>query len=331
MIRRTFFLIVLLTGALFLVACGPEPVEMSEAVPTRTPRPTFTPTPFQEAPQPVVEQPATPAPESPGVVAEQPPAAPAEEKPSPTPEEPTPTPEPQTARVVVNSPAVNLRGGPGTQYNLAGTASRGTELEIVGKNPAGDWWQVCCVNGQTVWIANFLVDTVGPVDSVAVASNIPAPPAPAPVAQPQPQPQQPQPAAPTPVPAAAEPTAPPAPSFTIAKGDFIEPRPNSNPYVTFYGWLCKGGFPCSPSVGGYIMVVEGPSGTFQNAFSESTLDGDPGLDSRYWYNVKVEIPNGPPGGYRAYVADPGGNQVSEAWEYTVQGDIRTFLPRWLVP
>ena len=326
MIRRILFLIVLLTGALFLVACGPEPAESSEVLPTRTPRPTFTPTPILESAQPVVEQLATPIPESAAAPAEQPPAA--QEEPTATPELPTATPEPQVAKAVVNSPAVNVRGGPGTQYNLAGTADRGTELEIVGKNPAGDWWQVCCVNGQTVWIAGFLVDTTGPVDSVAVAANIPAPPAPAPVVQPQPQP---QPAAPTPVPAPAEPTAPPAPSFTLAKGDFVEPRPNSNPYVTFYGWLCRGGFPCSPSVGGYIMVVSGPSGTFQGTFSESTLDGDPGLDSRYWYNVKVEIPNGPPGGYSAYVADPRGNQVSEAWEFTVQGDIRTFLPRWVAP
>jgi uncharacterized protein YraI len=330
-IRRTFFLIVLLTGALFLAACGPESVETSEVVPTRTPRPTFTPTPFAEAAQPVVEQqPATPAPESPAVVAEQPPAASVEEEPSPTPEEPTPTPEPQAAKAVVNSPAVNLRGGPGTQYNLAGTTDRGTELEIVGKNPAGDWWQVCCVNGQTVWIANFLVDTTGPVDSVAVASNIPAPPAPAPVAQPQPQPQQPQPAAPTPVPAAAEPTAPPAPSFTVAKGGFVDPRPNSNPIISFFGWICKTQCP-SAAVGGYKMIAEGPAGRFETMFEPSTLVGDPGLPSEFWYNAKLEIANTTPGTYRVWVADPGGNPVSEAWEFTVQNDIRIFLPRWVAP
>lgn len=331
MIRRILFFIILATGVLFLVACGPEPAESDIAMPTRTPRPTFTPTPILEVAPPVAQEPAAPVSESPAVAEEQPPAAPAQEEPTPTPEPATSTPEPQVAKAVVNSPAVNVRSGPGTQYNLAGTAERGAELEIVGKNPAGDWWQVCCVNGQTVWIAGFLVDTTGPVDSVAVAANIPAPPvqAPAPAPQPQPQPQ-PQPAAPTATPAPAQPTEPPAPSFTIAKGGFIDPRPNSNPYISFFGWICKSQCP-SPAVGGYKMIAEGPAGRFEAIFEPTTLVGDPGLGSEFWYNAKLEIASTTPGNYRVWVADMGGNQVSEAWEFTVQGDIRTFLPRWVAP
>jgi hypothetical protein len=230
---------------------------------------------------------------------------------------------------VVTNNAANLRTGPGTNYGLAGTVDRGSQFEIIAKNPAGDWWQICCVNGQNAWVATFLVDTSGPVDGVAVAQNIPAPPpppAPAPApAQPAPAP---APAQPEPQP---EPEQPPAPAFNIQKGPMVDGRPNSNNIVSFFGWLCQGSFPCSPSVGGYVLVVDSPAGTFRGNFGEATLDGDPGLDSAYWYNVKVEIPSGPPGAYRAYVADGGGNQVSDSWEYTVSGDIRTFLPRWIVP
>jgi hypothetical protein len=32
--------------------------------------------------------------------------------------------------------------------------------------------------------------------------------------------------------------------------------------------------------------------------------------------------------YKAFVADAGGNQVSEAWDATVSGTTRTFIVRW---
>lgn len=327
MIRRTYSLILLLVLSWLLVACGPERPVADEAVPTRTPRPTFTPTPVQAAvQQPVAEQPVA---EQPAQQESAPDPAAAEQE--PTPEPPTPTPEPE-ARAVVTSPLVNVRAGPGTQYDLAGQVDRGAEFRIVGKNPAGDWWQICCVDDRTVWIAGFLVDATGPVDSVAVASDIPAaPPTPTPapvVVQPTAPP---APAAPTATPAPAEPEPTPAPAFSVNKAQYIEPRPNSNPVVTFFGTLCKQVCPGGGGAGGYQLIVEGPHGRSEGTFSEALAHGDPGLPSEFIYNVKIEIPGGPPGGYKAYVADSGGNQVSEAYEYTVQGDIRTFLPRWVVP
>ena len=35
------------------------------------------------------------------------------------------------------------RAGPGTNYDTVGQVTRGTELEIVAKNAAGDWYQAC--------------------------------------------------------------------------------------------------------------------------------------------------------------------------------------------
>jgi len=182
--------------ALFLiVGCSSKKPEVA-ALPTRTPRPTFTPTPIPPAPQPVVavNTPAV-APPAPAVAQEQPPTD-------------TPVPVPQQAKAVITNALANVRTGPGTNYTLAGTMERGAEFEIVGRNPAGDWWQICCVNGQPAWIAAFLVDTSGPVDAVAVAANIPAPPPTAP----------PTPAPPTDTPVPAQPTPTPAPVFTVRKG-----------------------------------------------------------------------------------------------------------------
>jgi len=101
--------------------------------------------------------------------------------------------------------------------------------------------------------------------------------------------------------------------------------------ITFWGTLCKQVCPQGGAVGGYKLVVEGPQGRSEGVFEDVMRNGDPGLASEFIYNVKLEIPGAPTGKYRAYVTDPAGNQVSEAWEYTASGDIRTFLPRWLAP
>lgn len=293
---------------LVLAGCGSDEPEVAP-LPTRTPRPTFTPTPIPAAPQPVVPVADTPTPVPAPVE-----AAPAAEQP-PT---DTPTPAPQTARAVITNPVANLRAGPGTNYALAGSVERGSEFEIVGKNPAGDWWQLCCVNGAQVWIAAFLVDTSGPVDGVAVAADIPAPP---PTVPPPP----------TNTPAPAQPTNTPAPVFSVVKGENVEPRPNTNPIVSFFGMLCQNVCPHGGAASGYKLIVEGPHGRSEGAFIDTFSHGDPGLPSQFFYNVKIEVPGAPPGGYRAYVTDGGGNQVSEAWEYTVTGNMRTFLPRWVAP
>ncbi|RLT41406.1 MAG: hypothetical protein DWI57_07000 [Chloroflexi bacterium] len=298
---------------LLLAGCGPEEPAVT-AVPTRTPRPTFTPTPVLSASQPVaVADTATP-------VADAPTSTPAPDTPTPVPDQPatdTPTPAPQAAKAVITNAQANVRTGPDTSYALAGTLDRGAEFEIVGKNPAGNWFQLCCLNGQKVWIANFLVDTSGPVDGVPVAADIAAPPpvAPAP------------PAAPTATPAPAQPTPVPAPVFALAKGDAIAPQENTNPYVTFYGWICRKQCP-SEAVGGYKLVVEGPLGRGEAIFDSVTLIGP---NDAFWYNAKVEFAGTSTGDYRAWVTDMSGNQVAEAWTLTVSGTMRTLLPRWVAP
>ncbi len=316
--KITNLYIFLFAIVLALAGCGAEEPTPLPA-PTRTPRPTFTPTPLSAAPQPVaVVDTATFTPEPTAVA----PVAEASATSAPVPEPTaTDTPAPQQAKAVITNAQANVRTGPGTNYALAGALERGAEFEIVGKNPAGDWWQLCCLNGQKVWIADFLVDTNGPLDGVAVVTDTPAPP---PVAAPAP-------AAPTAVPVPAQPTSAPALTFTVRKDENVPPRPNSNPIVSFFGMLCKTVCPQGGAAGGYKLVVEGPHGRSEGTFGDTFSHGDPGLPSQFFYNVKIEVPGAPAGGYRAYVTDPGGNQVSEAWDYTVSGDLRIYLPRWVVP
>jgi uncharacterized protein YgiM (DUF1202 family) len=199
----------LVGGCSMFSSFGPEPTATAEP---RILVPTFTPT--TEGQQPAAPQVEVVEPVEPVAVAvvEEAPAAepavvePAVEAPAETPipeAEPAATPAPQ-AKLIVAGEIVNGRQGPGTNYGLAGTAEQGMQLSIIGKNEQGTWWQVCCVNGEPVWIFGELA-TVENVESVQVAADIPAAPAPVAVA-PQPAP---QPAAPEPEPVVEAP--PPQP------------------------------------------------------------------------------------------------------------------------
>ncbi|MCB9137893.1 MAG: SH3 domain-containing protein [Caldilineaceae bacterium] len=80
--------------------------------------------------------------------------------------------QPTGAMVIVSDPLVNLRSGPGLDYDIVAVAERGEEFDITGKSSDGTWWQICCtVDGSVVWIINELADTNGPVDSVPVAEG----------------------------------------------------------------------------------------------------------------------------------------------------------------
>ncbi len=121
----------------------------------RTPRPTFTPTPGQlQAGAVGAETSGEPA----AVIAA-----------TPT---PAPPPEivngPSGAKVIVNTPLVNSRSGPGLDYEVVTIVERGQEFDILAKDALGEWWQVCCVDDEPVWVIGQLVDTDGPVDSVPV-------------------------------------------------------------------------------------------------------------------------------------------------------------------
>lgn len=198
----------ILIAAFVLTACGSS---AEPAVPTREPAPTFTPTTGIQAPgaDPAVAAAAATAAAEAATqqepAAEEPTATTEVVEQAATTEAPTAAPTATTAQaaeVVINS-QINVRGGPGTNYNIIGAANAGQRFPITGKNNDGTWWEIN-FNGQAGWVFGELVAAQN-AQAVAIAANIPAPP---PTATPAPVP-------PTPVPQptqppAAQPTAPPA-------------------------------------------------------------------------------------------------------------------------
>lgn len=100
----------------------------------------------------------------------------------------TPTPLPPVL-VEVTVDQANVRQGPGLSYPVITQLDQGTQITVIGRNAAGDWWKVCCVNGADVWIAASVTAVKGPLWTVPEVSNIPPPPPPpAPTATPAPTP-----------------------------------------------------------------------------------------------------------------------------------------------
>ncbi len=120
----------------------------------------------------------------------------------------------------ITGETVNVRLGPGIEYGLVSSVNQGQEFDITGRNPLGDWWQICCTNGQTGWVFGQLVRVENAGD-VSIAQDIP----PAPVAV-APAPAAPQPAPVEPAPAPAEPApAEPAPAEPAPEAPAEEPAP----------------------------------------------------------------------------------------------------------
>ncbi len=89
-------------------------------------------------------------------------------------------PDPDPALLgAINAQSVNLRGGPGTDYNRIGTLTADTTLDLLGRH--GDWLQVRTPQGTVGWVSSELIiagDYI--VRRVPVAQNIPALPQPEP-------------------------------------------------------------------------------------------------------------------------------------------------------
>lgn len=87
----------------------------------------------------------------------------------------TPTPLPPVMVEVLVDQA-NVRQGPSTYYPVVTRLDAGTQVTVVGRNQAGDWWKICCVNGADVWIADSVVRVDGALWTVPEVANVPPPP-----------------------------------------------------------------------------------------------------------------------------------------------------------
>lgn len=312
---------------------GPEATPTTEAVgEARAIVPTFTPTPVEPptaTPEPPTETPPPPTAEP----TEPQTTAPITATQAVTDAQPTAT-TAAKAQLIVNDQAINVRSGPGTTYGLVGSAEANQTFDLIAKNQAGDWWQICCVNGQQGWVFSQLA-RVENAEAVPVAANIPAPPVvEAPTA--------------TPAPVAAAPTATPAPQPQA-------PPPAADPCANIGGDGCKfklrDGPKFAPNGGTEIKLqlifvhsgVEGgqPQGSYFIAMFKDgaklpiadsvrsiAQSSNQGTLGPYNYEYKIGLDSIPgrnvAGNYVMYVLDGNGERDSRDISFTIpegQGEV----------
>ena len=126
--------------------------------PTRTPVPTFTPAPAQPMIVVPTPTPVTPVPSpTPTLVVEDGHAVnPGGDVTASSngPAQPDPATQPQ----LVAPGAVNIRSGPGLDYEVIGTLNPNTIMPIIGRNADASWWQIEIANGTTGWVSGSVVN-----------------------------------------------------------------------------------------------------------------------------------------------------------------------------
>lgn len=172
----------MLTGCLLFIVSGcgsfgpavaPTPTERAyAAVPTFTPTPQLAALPPAPTDTPTV---AVAVLATPVVVTTTAPLTPTKVVTLPTVQVITPTNTPAAEpRLIITGDTVNVRKGPGTTFDTVGAAVKGGNFQLLARNAQGDWWQICCVNGQPGWVFGELA-LVENAESVAVAADVPAP------------------------------------------------------------------------------------------------------------------------------------------------------------
>ncbi len=133
-----------------LTAIEPAVVPVSPAV--------VSPVPVLASPTLVPASPSTPTPTS------VPPTATPSPTPSPTmlPPVSTPTLSPTPVpSVTILADTLNVRAGPGTGYDVLASVLAGQSYTVLGRDPTGEWWLICCVEDQEGWVHGGFVRFAG--------------------------------------------------------------------------------------------------------------------------------------------------------------------------
>jgi hypothetical protein len=93
---------------------------------------------------------------------------------SPTPVPPTATPTPSLAQITVSGDLVNVRSGPGTDYDQIGQINAGATYTVTGKSADGSWYEFI-LNNNNAWVSADLVTLTGVAEAVAVVDVTPEP------------------------------------------------------------------------------------------------------------------------------------------------------------
>ncbi len=235
----------------------------------------------------------------------------------------TPTPPP-TPYITVASGLVALRTGPGVEYPQIAQLGPNIPVAIIGRSTDQAWLEICCISGQSMWVAAQHV-TVNNDIALVPESIAEAPPTATPTGTPTETP-------------TATPTFTPTPyPFELAIGPQF--FPTNNEYITIWVKLYVGIPPAEEAAPDHYITVrfegfERPN-RLGNIPSAGHFDysAPPGSGNRVVYNYKYEYhapdPNtlDPPstltplellgtGTWTVYVSDGAGNQLSEAVNFT---------------
>jgi hypothetical protein len=77
--------------------------------------------------------------------------------------------------IIVSVNAANTRNGPGTNYEKITLVPNGEELQVLGTDNSGTWYNVILPDGDHAWIAASVVDDSNLDISIEIAETIPAP------------------------------------------------------------------------------------------------------------------------------------------------------------
>ncbi|HWQ83952.1 MAG TPA: SH3 domain-containing protein, partial [Anaerolineales bacterium] len=92
-------------------------------------------------------------------------------EPEPTPTSaPTPTPRPRKLAIVLGD-SINVRSGPGKEYDILGSADKGEELEARGVSSDQDWFLIYTPDLGEGWVSAPLVSLRVPVEELPVVRN----------------------------------------------------------------------------------------------------------------------------------------------------------------
>jgi hypothetical protein len=298
------------------------PTDTPTPLPTPTANPFDTPTP---APGGVPGQPQSPLPQDIpdfGVLPTPTPLLPPTETPVPT---PTFTPAPtSTPYILVESGYVALRTGPGPDYPLVAQLGPNIPIAIISRNPQGTWYEICCVNGFSVWVAASHVRVVNDPGGapLVVAQGPPAPTASF-----------------TPTWTPTETPTPTSTPYPFERGIGPQFFPTENQFLTIWVKLFIGQPPLEEPAAGYCVDVkfEGFDRPNTNVDRASTdvfeWSAPQGAGNRVQYNYKYEYrppdpraenPNSTEtrltalgtGTWTVFVTDCAGRQLSDAVTFT---------------
>ena len=236
--------------------------------------------------------------------------------PLPTPVD-TPTPVPAPYALVV-APIVNVRSGPSVAYPIIGQAYQDQRFDIIARNEAFTWWQICCIDGQQGWITTQLTAPGGPADTVPIVAPPDLPPTPFPSATPQD----------TPIP-----TATPGPFRPVQLAEGPELWDTTNSWLTIWLKTFVGQPPLTAPIANLRLKVlrngvdvSRPGLTEERfQYSAPSVVGTP-VGNRREYNLKYEyLPEAGNAQWTIIVTDAHGNELSLPATFETNGGQEIYV------